>query len=162
MYDATMAAFVPGNRLSERRLFPRRDKLICHRQVTEIRDKAGVCRTANSAVWQSLDGVFLRHHLQNLLKRYIAVITGVAGLCIQPFPFAWGVKRPACQLPVKQVHLFSFVTIRFDNNIFAAPSDSLDPQDCRPKIVVMQIVKGVQTDDQIKGFVCIREVCSIA
>ena len=125
-----MTAFMPGDRLPERLFVNVRYELICHGQVPKIRHKAGLRRAANTTVRKNLDGIFLEHHRHNLLKCNIAVIAGVPGLFIQPFPFSWGMERPACQLPVKQVHLFSLVAVRLDNDIFATASDSLDPLDC--------------------------------
>ncbi len=68
---------------------------------------------------------------KGLLKPNKFMISGVAGFGENPLPFLGSVEGPAGELPIHEVHFFSFISICFNANILAAPPYAFDFLQCR-------------------------------
>src|SRR5258708_39961765 len=59
-------------------------------------------------------------------KENKGVISRIAGLLVQPFPFFNGIKSAAGELPIEEVDLLPLVAIGLHHDIFLSAADSFD------------------------------------
>ena len=88
-----------------------------------------------------------------LLEINERMVTGVAGLLEPPIPFLRGAEGFTGDLPVEQIGLFLFCSVRLDAKVFILFANALHLAQGFVEIVVMQVVQGVKGKDKVKVIV---------
>jgi len=83
----------------------------------------------------------------------------ISGALEDELPIRHRVKTLAGQLPIEQIGLLTFVTVRLDHHIRVALADARDLAECLEQIGGAQIVQGSEREDEIEFACRIRQRC---